>query len=174
MNNINLQVEVFKGKEASVNSYIFNNGHSIVVMDLLRNSKEALDLAKFVKAKNLPVTHLLISHGHPDHYIGMEVLSKEFPAASIVVATENIKNDIIGFSNWMDSIGWLEGEPELKPLSEKNPSGFDYKNKIQSLETNELKLQGGGSLEIKTQYLAAEAETSYYYFLKGSKRIIYL
>jgi glyoxylase-like metal-dependent hydrolase (beta-lactamase superfamily II) len=153
-----LTVEVFKGKAASVNSYLFSNGVSQIVMDVLRSSEEAKELAQRIKSKNLPLTHILITHGHPDHYTGMDVLSKAFPNAKIVVATQDIKNDIKGFSTWMESVGWLDAEANLKPKSDKNPNGFDYDNKISVLPTKQLTLVGGGTLELETDFLAAEAE----------------
>ncbi len=154
----NVTVEVFKGKEASVNSYLFSNGESMIVMDVLRNSKEAEELAAFIKAKALPLTHILITHGHPDHYIGMHCLKQHFPVVRIVVASEAIKQDIIGFSTWMESIGWLDGEPALKPKSDQHPDGFDYEREIAVLEEPKITLDGGGTLEIKSDYNGAEAE----------------
>ena len=153
-----LQVEVFKGKEASVNSYLFSNGETLMVMDVLRNSVEAQKLAEVIRAKNLPLTTIFITHGHPDHYIGMDVLKKEFPEVEILVPTEEVKQDIIGFSNWMESVGWLENEPNLKPKSEENPMGFDYESQIQVLNSSSLVLKGGGVLEVTADHLSAEAE----------------
>jgi glyoxylase-like metal-dependent hydrolase (beta-lactamase superfamily II) len=154
----NLKVNVFKGQTATVNSYIFSNGKSQIVMDVLRSSEEAKQLAQQLKNNNLPLTHILITHGHPDHYIGMDILHKEFPNAKIVVATQEIKNDIKGFSQWMESVGWLDGEVNLKPKSEKNIKGFDYDNNISVLENNQITLDGGGTLELQTKYNPAEAE----------------
>ncbi len=34
-----------------------------------------------IKNKGLPLTHIFITHGHPDHYTGMSWLSKTFPKA---------------------------------------------------------------------------------------------
>ena len=154
----NLTVEVFKGQEASVNSYLFSNGTSLMVMDVLRNTEEAKILGDFISAKGLPLTHIFITHGHPDHYIGMDHLKKKFPDAAIVVASKEVKQDIIGFSTWMESVGWLEGEPHLKPKSASNPNGFDYQGQIQVLNQSTFPLEGGGILEITTDYRAAEAE----------------
>ena len=154
----NLKVDVFKGKEASVNSYVFSNGKSLMVMDVLRSTEDAKELTKFIKNKALPLTHILISHGHPDHYIGMDYLKKQFPDVEIMVSNKETKEDIIGFSNWMESVGWLDGEPNLKPKSDKNPNGFDYENQIRVLDQDTFTLEGGGTLEIKNTYKAAEAE----------------
>lgn len=153
-----LTVEVFKGKEASVNSYVFSNGVSAMVMDVLRSTENAMELSEFIQTKALPLTHILITHGHPDHYIGMDYLKKEFPNVEIVVSNKETKEDIIGFSSWMESVGWLDGEPNLKPKSDKHPEGFDYENEIKVLESSTFTLEGGGTLEINNAYPAAEAE----------------
>ena len=158
MTNSTLNVQVYKGQEASVNSYLFNNGESLIVMDALRSSENAEGLLEEIKRTQLPLTHILISHGHPDHYIGMDVLSKAFPEVEIVVAIQEIKDDIIDFSTWMESIGWLEAEPHLKPKSDENPTGFDYEGRIKVLNEPQLILKGGGTLEIDTNYNSAEAE----------------
>jgi len=151
-------VDIFEGETATVNSYIFSNGQSLVVMDVQRSTAEAKKLAKVIKDKGLPLSHILISHGHPDHYTGMSWLSKTFPKATIVVANEDIKKDILGFSTWMESVGWLDAEPLLKPKSAKNPNGFDYLKNISILPTNKLSMNGGGELKLNTHYSAAEAE----------------
>jgi len=152
-----LTVEVFKGEAATVNSYLFSNGKSLAVMDVLRSSENAQELVKLIKSKELPLEYILISHGHPDHFTGMAVLKKEFPTAKIYVGSKEVKQDIIGFSNWMESVGWWEKEPNLKPKSDTNPNGFDYENQINVLKSNTITLNGGGTLEIETLENATEA-----------------
>lgn len=153
-----IEVDIYQGEVATVNSYIFSNGESLIVMDVQRATSEAKKLAQVIGAKNLPLEYILVSHGHPDHYIGMNWLMKEFPEAKIVVATEDIKKDIISFSTYMEGIGWLDAEPALKPKSKTNPSGFDYEANINVLDDDTLELKGGGTLKIETAYAPAESD----------------
>lgn len=144
--------------EATVNAYMFSDDKSIILVDSLRNSGEATQLADMIKQEGKPLTHLLITHGHPDHYTGMNVIRNQFPDVQIVVTTEAIKNDIAGFSAWMESVGWLEKEPALKPKTATNPNGFDYEANIKVLNANTLVLQQGAILELNSDYAATECE----------------
>jgi glyoxylase-like metal-dependent hydrolase (beta-lactamase superfamily II) len=153
-----IQLDVYNGIEASVNAYIFSDSKSIILVDCLRNSKEASLLAAEIKTQNKPLTHILITHGHPDHYLGLNIMNKEFPNTRIVVAKQEIKDDIIGFSRWMESVGWLENEPAMKPKTANNQDGFDYENKIEVLDAKTLKLAEGATLEVNSDYMASECE----------------
>jgi glyoxylase-like metal-dependent hydrolase (beta-lactamase superfamily II) len=156
-----LKVEVFSGDFASVNSFIFSNGKSLVVLDAQRKTYEAKKLADLIRAKHLPLTHILISHGHTDHFTGMAWLHEQFPQGQIVVANEAIRRDIKNYAIYMDTGGQTGAEPALEPAlrpkSPENPGGFDYENTIHVLPGNTLTLSGGGTLELTTDYRAAEA-----------------
>jgi glyoxylase-like metal-dependent hydrolase (beta-lactamase superfamily II) len=156
-----LQVEVYEGAFASVNSFIFSNGHSLVVLDTQRKTAEARELADIIRSKHLPLTYILISHGHTDHFTGMAWLHHEFPAARIVVANEATKRDIKAYAIYMDSGGQTGAEPALDPALEPktaaNPTGFDYEHDIEVLPSPSLTLDGGGTLELTTDYPPAEA-----------------
>jgi len=132
-----LEVEVFRGGFATVNSFIFSNGKSLIVMDVQRKTHEAEKLVEVIKAKKLPLTHVLITHGHTDHFTGMPLFLKTFPQAQIVVANEDIKRDIKAYAIYMDSGGETGAEPALesplRPKSPENPDGFDYENDIHVL-----------------------------------------
>ena len=157
-----LQVEMFKGDFATVNSFIFSNGQSIIVMDVQRKTAEAKKLVERIREYNLPVTHILITHGHTDHFTGMPLFRDEFPDAKIVVANEDIRKDIKAYAIYMDGFGATAAEPvlepPLKPKSAENPDGFDYENTIHLLNSNTLTLEGGGTLELTTDYKPAEAD----------------
>jgi glyoxylase-like metal-dependent hydrolase (beta-lactamase superfamily II) len=157
-----LQVQVYKGEFASVNSFIFSNGKSLVVMDVQRKAYEAQRLADIVRAKHLPLTYIFISHGHTDHFTGMALFHREFPQAKIVVANQAIKRDIKAYAIYMAGGGATGAEPALDPAllprSADRPGGFDYEHTIEVLPRNTLTLDGGGTLEITTAYRAAEAK----------------
>ena len=153
-----ISIDMYKGGVANVNSYIFSNGVSLAVMDVQRATDEAKKLGELIKEKNLPLGHILVSHGHPDHYIGMDHLMQEFPDAKIVVPSDEIKKDIIDFSTYMEGIGWLDAEPSLKPKSDTNSDGFDYEAHLNVLNSDTLELEGGGTLEIDTDFAPAEAD----------------
>lgn len=157
-----LEVDMHRGGFATVNSFIFSNGKTQIVMDVQRKSYEADRFIERVKAKKLPLTHILITHGHTDHFTGMARFRQAFPEARIVVATEEIKRAIKAYAVYMDSGGETGAEPALepalKPKTPHNPGGFDYENWIEVLPSKTLTLDGGGTLELTTDYLPAEAD----------------
>lgn len=156
-----LNVDVYRGGFASVNSFIVSNGRSQIVIDAQRKTVEARRLAELIKAKHLPLTHIFISHGHTDHFTGMACLHDEFPDARIVVASEAIKREIKEYAIYMDSGGETGAEPALEPAlrpkSAQNPGGFDYEGVIHVLPGNSVTLEGGGVLEITDDYPPTES-----------------
>src|SRR5580698_2880956 len=119
-----IEIQRYEGQEANVNSYLLSDAENVIVVDLLRNSHEAVALADHVEATGKKLAGIFISHGHPDHYIGLGVFHRRFPEAPVSVASTEIRDDIIGFSQWMDSVGWLDAEPGMKVRSARNPDGF--------------------------------------------------
>ena len=152
-----LSVSVFAAKEANVNAFVFSDAKGTLIVDATRNGKDARELARFARSKGAEPEIILITHGHPDHYFGIAVLRKEFPRAKILAASKQVKEDIIGFTRFMEAHKWLESEPSVKAKSESNPDGFDYENEIGILTGDELKLPAGGVLEVSAGFPATEA-----------------
>jgi glyoxylase-like metal-dependent hydrolase (beta-lactamase superfamily II) len=129
----------------------------VIVVDLLRNSLEAEALATHVEVSGKKLEAILITHGHPDHYIGLGVFHRRFPGVPVRVASAEIRDDIISFSRWMDSVGWLEAEPAMKVKSEKDPDGFDYAGVIQVLDQPVLTLPSAPtSIRVRSDYPGSE------------------
>jgi glyoxylase-like metal-dependent hydrolase (beta-lactamase superfamily II) len=135
-----IDIERYAGIQANVNSYLLSDSKSVIVVDLLRNTPEADKLADHVEASGKRLETIFVTHGHPDHYLGLDVFHRRFPDVPVFVASREIRDDIIGFSRWMESVGWLDGEPAMKVKSSTNPNGFDYAGIIQILQTPFLKL----------------------------------
>jgi glyoxylase-like metal-dependent hydrolase (beta-lactamase superfamily II) len=152
-----ISIERFAGREANVNAYIIHNATHAVVVDSLRNREEAAELAQAIRQSGRRLQAIFVTHGHPDHYIGSRTLKEGFPSARILVASEAIKADTLGFSKWMDSVGWLDKQPQMKPRSDAAPEGFDYGAQIEVLGDDHLVLEGGGELEIRSDYPATES-----------------
>ncbi|MFJ8260243.1 MBL fold metallo-hydrolase [Peribacillus asahii] len=151
-----LSIDVYHAVEANVNAYVFSDKKGTFIVDCTRNSEEARKVAALARSKGSTPTALLITHGHPDHYLGMGAMLQEFPDLKIVVASQEVKDDIISFTEWMDSVKWLEDEPHMKLKSEQSPDGFDYENRLEVLDTNEIVLPGGSILEVNTDYPPTE------------------
>ncbi len=155
--NNKLRVEVFAAKTSSVNSFVFSDSVGTLIVDATRNSKEATEVAQLAKKYGKGPQIIFITHGHPDHYLGMGALKKEFPTAQIFVASQKVKDDIIAFAQLAAQNHWLDDEPLMSPKSQSHPDGFDYKNEIQVLSDNTLTLPGGEKLEVLTDFPATEA-----------------
>jgi glyoxylase-like metal-dependent hydrolase (beta-lactamase superfamily II) len=147
----------FAGREANVNAYVVHNATHAIVIDSLRNREEAAELAQAIRQSGRRLQAIFVTHGHPDHYIGSRTLKEAFPGARIVVASEAIKADTLSFSTWMDSVGWLDKQPQMKPRSDLAPEGFDYGGQIEVLGNDRLVLEGGGVLEVRADYPATES-----------------
>lgn len=146
-----LTVEVFPAVESDVNAFVLSDGAGTILVEATRSSREALELLAVARAHGGDPALVFITHGHPDHYLGLGALRAEIPGLRIVVASEAIKQDILGFSTFMEGAGWLEGEPGMKPAA------FDYAS-IEVLEGTELRTPGGAVLEVRSDYAPAEAE----------------
>ncbi|KAF9911412.1 Hydroxyacylglutathione hydrolase [Linnemannia zychae] len=87
-----LDVEVFVTNEEGhfVNSGIISSKKSIVILDAQLSPAYGRILAKRVKALKKEVKAIFISHGHLDHYMGVEELVKAFPKAQLLATQQTI------------------------------------------------------------------------------------
>jgi metal-dependent hydrolase (beta-lactamase superfamily II) len=125
-----------------------------------RATKKPVALADYVEATGKRLETIFVTHGHPDQYLGLESFHRRCCDVPVFVASREIRDDIIGFSQWMESVGWLVGEPAMKVKSSKSPHGFDYAGVIQVLEKPFQKLSSEPTkIEARCDYPAVNAGT---------------
>lgn len=150
-------VDVHAAAESDVNAYVVSDGRGTVIIDATRSSSDARAVAALARTRGDGPVTLLITHGHPDHFLGIGALAAELPGLRVVVARQEIEDDIVGMASWMAGEGWLEHDPAMKPRTEANPDGFDYAGTIEVLPEPRLVLPGGAVLELTSDYAPTEA-----------------
>ena len=66
------------------NSHILIGENGAVLIDAQFSSDEGKRVAELIKSTGKRLTKILITHPHPDHYYGLEVLETEFSDAEII------------------------------------------------------------------------------------------
>ena len=80
-----LAVHVFTASEENylVNSVIYELPDQLVVVDAQMFVPDAEDFAEVIERLGKPVTRFILSHNHPDHFSGFEVLCGRFPGVPL-------------------------------------------------------------------------------------------
>jgi len=97
-----LSVEPFTSSEAGAwsNAYLLSGRSEAVLFDVVMLRSDATSLADEIERSGKTLKTVLISHAHPDHFMGLEVITDRFPEAR-VVATKNVVDDIKRDGPWM-------------------------------------------------------------------------
>jgi glyoxylase-like metal-dependent hydrolase (beta-lactamase superfamily II) len=66
-----------------VNTHIVETAHEVTVIDAQLALPLAEEVATLLREIGKPVARIIISHGHPDHFSGLQVLTEAFPQAEI-------------------------------------------------------------------------------------------
>jgi len=66
-----------------VNTQIVEGHSSVVIFDGQLHLPYAEEVASYIKTIGKPVDRFILSHGHSDHWSGLQVLTERFPAAEV-------------------------------------------------------------------------------------------
>jgi glyoxylase-like metal-dependent hydrolase (beta-lactamase superfamily II) len=104
-----LSIERFTSSEPGAwsNSYLINGEAEAVLFDVFMLRGDAAHIAQGITKSNKTLTTVIISHAHPDHFMGLDVIAEAFPHARIV-STRNVAADIKSDGPWMLSM--LQGK----------------------------------------------------------------
>lgn len=77
----------------SVNSHLIQGERDAILVDAQFTLSEAAQVVQLVQSSGKQLKYIIVTHGHPDHFFGLEVLQHAFPDARIV-ATDAVIADI--------------------------------------------------------------------------------
>lgn len=104
-----LSIQPFTSSEPGAwsNSYLVKGESEAVLFDVFMLRSDTAQMADQIAKSATTPTTVMISHAHPDHFMGFDVITERFPKAQ-VVSTQNVVTDIKTDGPWMFSM--LQGK----------------------------------------------------------------
>lgn len=65
------------------NSYLLEGERECLLIDAHLNGREAAELSPLIQRTKKPLSAIVITHPHPDHFLGLEVLGPLYPDATV-------------------------------------------------------------------------------------------
>jgi glyoxylase-like metal-dependent hydrolase (beta-lactamase superfamily II) len=85
----------------TVNTWWIETPTSVIVIDVQRDLGHAREALAAVQRTGKPVSAILVTHGHPDHYAGIGVFRAAYPGLQVYASQtvrDTIANDHYGFN----------------------------------------------------------------------------
>ena len=156
-----LEIQSYSAKNSGIAeiSVIILGEKEAVLIDSQWKPSDAKEVAKMIADSGRELTHILITHGHPDHYWGLGTILETFPKAK-VLARDGIRSEIAN----QFAAKWIHWQPLMGddiPLSPVVPD---------VLEGDKLMLEGE---EIRIIDLPPhEVENSVVYYVPSEQALI--
>jgi glyoxylase-like metal-dependent hydrolase (beta-lactamase superfamily II) len=92
------------GSVMAVNSYVIEGPSGVVVVDAQLTNSDARTVARAVRSTGKPLAAVVLTHGHPDHYAGLSIVTEnaEIPIYAsaevdrVIRRDDELKNSIVG------------------------------------------------------------------------------
>jgi glyoxylase-like metal-dependent hydrolase (beta-lactamase superfamily II) len=104
-----LSIQSFTSSEPGAwsNSYVISGASEAILFDVFMLHSDATHIADGITKSGKTLKTVMISHAHPDHFMGLDAITERFPGAQ-VVSTQNVVTDIETDGPWMFSM--LQGK----------------------------------------------------------------
>lgn len=89
--SLEIQTHTAKDSGFVVNSHLILGQKEAILIDSQFTREEAGKVVEMIKNSGRKLKEIYITHGHPDHYFGLEILSKNFPTARILARKKVIE-----------------------------------------------------------------------------------
>jgi glyoxylase-like metal-dependent hydrolase (beta-lactamase superfamily II) len=89
-----LALQTFTASESGflVNSHLVVGKKKVLLIDAQFTKEDATKLADTIEATGKELESVFISHGHPDHYFGLETIQARFPKAKLLTTPEVLED----------------------------------------------------------------------------------
>jgi len=100
-----LSIQSFTSSEPGAwsNSYLIAGTSEAILFDVFMLRSDAKQIADGIMRSGKTLRTVMISHAHPDHFMGLDVITERFPEAQ-VVSTQNVVTDIKTDGPWIFSL----------------------------------------------------------------------
>jgi len=100
-----LSIQQFTSSESGgwSNSYLISGESEAILFDVPMLHNDAKEIADGISKSGKTLKTVMISHAHPDHFMGLDVIRERFPNVR-VVSTQNVITDIKTDGPWMFSM----------------------------------------------------------------------
>lgn len=88
-----LSYKTFTANQAgfSVNSHLIKGEKEAILVDAQFTRSQARKVVNSISESGLKLKYIYITHGHPDHHFGLEIILKAFPTTTVVARAEVIQ-----------------------------------------------------------------------------------
>lgn len=94
-----LNIETHEGSEQgsfAVNSHLICGEHEAILVDTQYVRSDARDVIEMIRRSGKQLRSIFITHSHPDHHLGLQVITDEYPEAEVLATgpvVESIKRE---------------------------------------------------------------------------------
>lgn len=131
---------------------VMSDTHAVLLDTSSNDSREAERVVEFIRASGRTLQAVILSHGHPDIWLGTRRLREAFPDAPVYVADGALLDDFEAMGNMLVSFGMMPRDCDVAP------GVYDYRAGVEVLSSGRLVLQGTPqvTLELKLTDIPSE------------------